>query len=173
MARSPDASRLPIRLPVAPGQESVWDYPRPPRLERTPRRIRVVLAGITVADSQHALRVLETSHPPTYYVPPADVRWDYLEAQSGLGSVCEWKGAARYFNVVAGGRRSVRAAWSYPDPTDAFRALKDHVAFYVGLMDACFVDKEQAWSQPGGFYGGWVTSEIVGPFKGEPGSEGW
>jgi uncharacterized protein (DUF427 family) len=151
----------------------VWDYPRPPRLERTPRRIRVVLAGITVADSQHALRVLETSHPPAYYVPPADVRWDYLEAQSSLGSVCEWKGAASYFNVIAGGRRAARAAWSYPDPTDAFRALKDHMASYVGLMDACFVNKKQAWPQPGGFCGGWVTSEVVGPFKGEPGSEGW
>src|SRR3954447_19322948 len=134
----------PGRVPLAPGQESVWDYPRPPRLAPTSRRIRVVLGGITIADSQHALRVLETSHPPTYYLPPADVRWDCLEAQPGIGSVCEWKGAARYFSVSAGGRRAVRAAWSYPDPTPAFSALKDHVAFYVPLMDACFVDDEQA-----------------------------
>jgi uncharacterized protein (DUF427 family) len=173
MARSPEAPRVPVPLPVAAGQESVWEYPRPPRLERTPRRIRVVLGGITVADSQHALRVLETSHPPAYYVPRADVRCDYLELLPGIGSVCEWKGTARYFDVIAGGRRANRAAWSYPDPTNAFVALKDHVAFYVGLMDACFVDKEQARAQPGGFYGGWVTSQLVGPFKGEPGSEGW
>jgi uncharacterized protein (DUF427 family) len=133
----------------------------------------VVLGGITIADSQHALRVLETSHPPSYYVPPQDVRWDYLEAVPGVGSVCEWKGAARYFNVSADGRRAARAAWSYPDPTPGFDALKDHVAFCVRLMDACFVDKEQARPQPGGFCGGWVTSEMVGPFKGEPGSDGW
>lgn len=100
----------------------MWDYPRPPRLESTPRRIRVVLGGITIADSQHALRVLETSHPPTYYVPPEDVRWDYLEAVPGGGSVCEWKGAARYFDVSTRGRRAARAAWSYPDPTPAFSA---------------------------------------------------
>jgi len=174
MARSPDASQLPAQpIPLGRGQESVWDYPRPPHLESTPRRIRVVLGGITIADTQHALRVLETSHPPTYYVPPADVRWGYLEAEPGIGSVCEWKGAARYFSVSAGGRRAVRAAWSYPDPTPAFSALKDRVAFYVRLMDACFVDDEQARPQPGGFYGGWVTSGVVGPFKGEPGSEGW
>jgi uncharacterized protein (DUF427 family) len=117
--------------------------------------------------------VLETSHPPTYYVPPTDVRWEYLEAVPGTGSVCEWKGGARYFNVSAGGRRAARAAWSYPDPTPEFRALKDHVAFYVRSMDACFVDDEQARPQPGGFYGGWVTSDVAGPFKGEPGSEGW
>jgi len=156
-----------------PGQESVWDYPRPPRLEATPRRVRVVLGGVTIADTVHALRVLETSHPPTYYVPPADVRGDCLEEVPGVGSVCEWKGAARYFNVTAGGRRALRAAWSYPAPTPTFAALKDHLAFYVAAMDACYLDDEQAHAQPGGFYGGWVTSDVVGPFKGEPGTEGW
>jgi uncharacterized protein (DUF427 family) len=155
------------------GQESVWDYPRPPRLEPTQRRVHVVLGGVTIADSRLALRVLETSHPPTYYVPPEDVLWEYLEAEAGIGSVCEWKGAARYFSVNGGGRRAIRAAWSYPDPTPAFDALKDHVAFYVAQMDACFVDDEQARPQPGGFYGGWVTPDVVGPFKGAPGSEGW
>ena len=158
-----------------PGQESVWDYPSPPRLERTQRRVRVVLGGEIVAETQRALRVLETSHPPTYYVPPEDVRWEHLEALPGADfrSVCEWKDAARYFSVHGGGRHAIRAAWSYPDPTPAFDALKDHVAFYVAQMDACFVDDEQARPQPGGFYGGWVTPEVVGPFKSAPGSEGW
>jgi len=133
----------------------------------------VVLGGVTIADTRRALRVLETSHPPTYYVPPDDVRWEYLEAVPGGGSVCEWKGPAQYFSVHAGARRAICAAWSYPDPTPAFDALKDHVAFYVAQMDACFVDDEQARPQPGGFYGGWVTPDVVGPFKGAPGSEGW
>jgi uncharacterized protein (DUF427 family) len=174
MPASGDISHRPTHA-VQPGagQEAVWDYPRPPRLESTARRVRVVLGGVTIADTRGALRVLETSHPPTYYVPPEDVHWEYLEAASGGGSVCEWKGAARYFSANAGGRRAIRAAWSYPDPMPAFDALKDHVAFYVAQMDACFVDDEQAGPQPGGFYGGWVTPEVVGPFKGAPGSEGW
>jgi len=135
--------------------------------------VRVVLGGVTIADTRRALRVLETSHPATYYLPPEDVRWEHLEAMPGRGSICEWKGAARYFNVSAGGRRASRAAWSYPDPTAAFVALKDYVAFYVRSMDACYLDDEQAQPQPGGFYGGWVTADVVGPFKGEPGTEGW
>ena len=132
MPASGDISRRPAHA-VQPGagQESVWDYPRPPRLEPTARRVRVVLGGVTVADTRRALRVLETSHPPTYYVPPEDVLWEYLEAEPGIGSVCEWKGAAHYLSVTVGGRRAPRAAWSYPDPTPAFSALKDHVAFYV------------------------------------------
>ncbi|GAC1317362.1 MAG: DUF427 domain-containing protein [Chloroflexota bacterium] len=174
MPPSGDGSRpaADIALPVA-NPESAWEYPRPPRLEATSRRVRVVLGGVTVADSVRALRVVETSHPPTYYVPPADVRLECLEALPGVGSVCEWKGAARYFHVSAGGQSALRAAWSYPQPTPAFRALADHLAFYVRQMDACFVDAERARPQPGGFYGGWVTSDVVGPFKGEPGSEGW
>jgi uncharacterized protein (DUF427 family) len=135
--------------------------------------VRVVLGGVTIADSRRALRVLETSHPPTYYVPPEDVLWECLEALPGSGSMCEWKGAAHYFSVTASGRRAERAAWSYADPTPAFSALKGYVAFYVRQMDACFVDDERALPQPGGFYGGWLTSDLVGPFKGEPGSEGW
>jgi uncharacterized protein (DUF427 family) len=135
--------------------------------------VRVVLGGVTIADTRHALRVLETSHPPTYYLPPEDVLWEYLESVPGIGSVCEWKGPAHYFNINTGGRRAIRAAWSYLDPTPAFYALKDHVAFYVGQMDACLVDDEQAGPQPGGFYGGWVTTDVIGPFKGAPGSEGW
>lgn len=167
------APRPPRAVQPGPGQESVWDYPRQPRLEPTSRRARVLLSGVTIADTRRAVRALETSHPPTYYVPPEDVLREYLETAPGIGSVCEWKGAAHYFTVIAGSRRAHRAAWSYAEPTPPFRALKDHVAFYVSQIDACFVDDEQARPQPGGFYGGWVTPHVVGPFKGAPGSEGW
>jgi uncharacterized protein (DUF427 family) len=135
--------------------------------------VRVVLGGVTVAESRRALRVLETSHPPTYYVPPQDVLGGCLVAEPGIGSVCEWKGAARSFTVVAGGRSVSRGAWSYRHPTPAFGPLADHIAFYVRSMDACYLDDELVYPQPGGFYGGWITSDVVGPFKGEPGSEGW
>lgn len=155
------------------GRESVWDYPRPPRLERTSRRVRVVLDGVTIADTRRALRVLETSHPPTYYIPPEDIRRQCLELETGTGSLCEWKGAARYVSVVASGRRVARAGWTYPRPSHAFAMLRDHVAFYAGKMDACFVDDEQVQPQPGGFYGGWITADIAGPFKGEPGTQNW
>lgn len=174
MSIDPESARLPPHAPrPSVGQESVWDYPRPPRLEPCARRIRVVLGGVTIADSQRALRALETSHPPTYYLPPEDVRWEFVEPSLGSGSICEWKGAARYFGVSAGGRRAPNSAWSYPQPTPAFGKLKDYLAFYVARMDACYVDDEQALPQPGGFYGGWVTSDLLGPFKGEPGTEGW
>ena len=157
--------------PVGPGQESVWDYPRPPRLEATKRRIRVELADSTIADSTRALRVLETSHPPTYYVHPDDVRWDHLEPAPGV-SICEWKGQASYWTVRVGGEERPAAAWSYRDPDPSFATIVDHVAFYPALVD-CFVDDELARPQPGRFYGGWVTSDLVGPFKGAPGSMGW
>jgi uncharacterized protein (DUF427 family) len=166
--------RLPRPTPllVAPGQESVWDYPRPPRLERVPERLRVVFDGQTVADTLEGWRVLETSHPPTYYLPPDSVRPGSL-VPAGGGSLCEWKGRAAYFDVVGPRTRAARAAWAYPRPTPAFAAIAGHVAFYAGLMEACLVGDERATPQPGGFYGGWVTARIVGPFKGEPGSEGW
>lgn len=157
---------------VGPGQESVWDYPRPPRLEPERRRITVVLGGVTVADTLGALRVLETSHPPTYYLPPADIDPACLEPAPG-SSYCEWKGLARYWTVGAGGRRAEAAAWCYPSPTAEFAELADHVAFYCAAMDRCEVGGEAAEAQPGGFYGGWVTSWVVGPFKGRPGSLGW
>ncbi|MGH9069674.1 MAG: DUF427 domain-containing protein [Acidimicrobiales bacterium] len=160
------------REPVGPGQESVWDYPRPPRLEHEARQITVVLGGVCVADTLAALRVLETSHPPTYYLPPADVDPACLEPAAGA-SYCEWKGLARYWSVVAGGRRADAAAWSYPSPTAPFAELVDHVAFYCAAMDRCEVGGEVAAAQPGGFYGGWVTSWVVGPFKGVPDSSGW
>ena len=158
--------------PISPGQESVWDYPRPPRVERATRPLRVVLGGETIADTLSGWRVLETSHPPVYYFPPTDIRSGALAAAPG-GSVCEWKGSATYFDVVSGGARIQAAAWSYHEPTDAFLPIRHHVAFYPKDMDECFVDDEPARPQPGGFYGGWITSEIVGPFKGEPGTQGW
>ena len=154
------------------GQESVWDYPRPPRLEECPEQIRVVVEGTVIADSNQAWRVLETSHPPVYYVPPADIRMDSVEPTLRR-TWCEWKGDARYFDVIAGHRRIRNAAWAYPLPTPAFEDIRDHFAFYPHLMDACFVGDEQVKSQAGGFYGGWITSRVVGPFKGEPGTRGW
>jgi uncharacterized protein (DUF427 family) len=152
--------------------ESVWDYPRPPKVEPTTRRVRVVLGEVTVADSTRAHRVLETSHPPVYYIPPDDITPGVLEPVSG-SSFCEWKGSASYFDVVAAGKRVPRAAWTYRAPIAGFEAIRDAVAFYAGKMDECFVDDERVEPQPGGFYGGWITSEIVGPFKGAPGTEGW
>ena len=160
------------RIAPGPGQESVWDYPRPPRLERFSGHIQIVLGGVTIADTRGAYRVLETSHPPSYYLPPDDIRADALVAASGA-SLCEWKGAARYFDVIGGAKRAPRAAWGYPDPTPAFLAIAGYVAFYPAPMDACFVDGERVTPQPGGFYGGWITANIVGPFKGGPGTVGW
>lgn len=168
--------RTPVRpesiVEPEPGQESVWDYPRPPRLERERRRVRVELGGVVVADTNEAFRVLETSHPPTYYLPPIAFRPGSLVPASGE-SLCEWKGLARYFDVVGGESRAPRGAWSYPDPFEEFAELTAHVSVYVGLMDACWVGEHRATPQPGGFYGGWVTSLVAGPFKGAPGSSGW
>jgi uncharacterized protein (DUF427 family) len=155
-----------------PGQESVWDYPRPPRLERTEQRIEIVLGGVTVAITTEAYRVLETSHPPTYYLPADAFLPGSLRATAG-SSFCEWKGAATYFDVVGGTKVAPRAAWTYPEPTPPFAALADHVAVYPAPMDRCTVDGEVVDPQPGGFYGGWVTSRVVGPFKGGPGTHGW
>jgi uncharacterized protein (DUF427 family) len=155
-----------------PGQESVWDYPRPPRLEPTLRRIRIVFAGVTIVDTTDAWRVLETSHPPNYYIPPAAFPEGALVPSPG-GSVCEWKGRAAYLSVRAAGRVAESAAWTYPDPTPGFAALAGYVAVYPAAMDACLVDDEIVTPQPGSFYGGWITSDVVGPFKGVPGSWGW
>jgi uncharacterized protein (DUF427 family) len=155
-----------------PGQESVWDYPRPPRLERTDQRIEIVLGGVTVATTTAAYRVLETSHPPTYYLPVDAFVAGALRPAAGT-SFCEWKGTATYYDVVAGTTVAPRAAWTYPEPSPAFAALTQHVAVYPGLMDRCTVDGETVRPQPGGFYGGWVTSRVVGPFKGGPGTQDW
>ncbi len=155
-----------------PGQESVWDYPRPPALEDVAERIRVVFGGVTLADSTNAKRVLETSHPPVYYLPPEDVQMEHL-ARENRTSMCEFKGRAVYFSIEAGGRRAPHAAWAYPDPAPRFLALKDHLAFYPSRMDECWVGDEKAEAQEGDFYGGWITAKVVGPFKGGPGTMGW
>ena len=150
----------------------MWDYPRPPVLEPVAARVRVELGGVTVADTTRAWRVLETSHPPNYYLHPDDVVSAHLEPAPG-GSFCEWKGTASYWTVSGGGRVEVAAAWSYPRPAAAFAVIRDHFAFYARRMDACWVGDELVEPQPGGFYGGWITSDIVGPFKGVHGSRFW
>ncbi|MFO8065800.1 MAG: DUF427 domain-containing protein [Spirochaetota bacterium] len=153
-------------------RESVWDYPRPPAVEKTTDRVQVTLGGKTIADTTRALRVLETSHPPTYYIPRSDIVEGALEPTRG-SSFCEYKGRASYFDVVSGDTRARAAAWIYPSPTAAYQELADAVAFYPGLMEACFVDGEQIDAQAGSYYGGWITSNITGPFKGAPGTGGW
>jgi uncharacterized protein (DUF427 family) len=154
--------------------ESVWDYPRPPRLELTARTIEVTLGGGVIASTRRAHRVLETSHPPVYYVPRDDVLDGAIELTTTAASRCEWKGVATYLDVTgADGVRVPRAAWTYRRPTRAFEPIADAVAFYPALMDACTVDGEPVRPQPGGFYGGWVTNDLVGPFKGAPGTMGW
>ncbi len=160
------------RIEPAPGQESVWDYPRPPRLEETQREIRVVFNQVVIAQTRSAYRVLETSHPPVYYLPPGDIQMDYL-VKSQRTSFCEWKGQAAYYHVVVGDRQAENAAWYYPRPAADFAVMRDYVAFYAFLMDACYVDGELVRPQPGKFYGGWITADVVGPFKGEPGTMSW
>lgn len=162
----------PRRIEPGPGQESVWDYPRPPRLERSERRIRVVHAGAVVADTTHAWRVVETSQPPAFYVAPADIDLTLLRPAPGR-SWCEWKGEATYVDVVVRGVVAEAAGWRYTDPVPAFAAIAGHLAFYPQRVDACFVDEEQVEPNEGTFYGGWITSDIVGPFKGGLGSQSW
>ena len=152
--------------------EDVWTYPRPPALQPVSKTIRIVFAGQTIAETNQAWRVLETSHPPVYYLPPDAFAPGALAPAQG-SSFCEWKGRARYWSIKAGGRTAGRAGWSYPDPTPEFADIQDYVAVYAAPMDACFVGDEQVTPQPGGFYGGWVTRDLKGPFKGGPGSAGW
>lgn len=160
------------RVEPGPGQESVWDYPRPPRLESVERRVKVVFGDVTVAYTSRPKRVLETSHPPVYYVPEDDVRMEHLRPAGG-GSVCEYKGRASYYDLVTDEREEPRAAWTYPAPEPGFEELEGHIAFYPSLMENCWVDGEKVSAQEGDFYGGWITSEVVGPFKGAPGTAGW
>jgi uncharacterized protein (DUF427 family) len=152
--------------------ENVQDYPRPPALEPVAERLSVVLGGVEIAATTRGFRVLETHHASTYYVPPGDVAEGALRPAGGR-SVCEWKGAARYFDVIAGAREALRAAWAYPHPTGAFAPIAGFVAFYPGQMDACLVGDVEVRPQPGGFYGGWVTPNLTGIVKGSPGTEGW
>ncbi len=154
-------------------KESVWDYPRPPRVEPVDRHVRIVLGGETIAESDRALRVLETSSPPTFYIPREDVRTDLLIDADGVETFCEWKGTANYVHAEAGGKRAQRVAWHYPEPKEGYEQLIGHLAFYPRRVDAAYLDDEQVTPQPGAYYGGWITEEVEGPFKGEPGSEGW
>jgi uncharacterized protein (DUF427 family) len=158
--------------PAGAGQESVWAYPRPAVAEPTSAHVRIEHRGHVIADTRTAIRTLETSHPPSYFIPPADVAPGILRRAVG-SSFCEWKGVAAYWDVVLGDCVLSRVGWSYPDPTLAFAALRDHVAFYAAPFDRCTVDGETVTPQPGGFYGGWITSRVAGPFKGVPGSQWW
>jgi len=173
------ADRSPTR-PPDDTHESAWDYPRPPRVEPVPERIRVVVDGLTIADTTRAFRVLETSHPPSYYVPPEDVRGDLLPANA-RNSFCEFKGRASYVDLhlpgelTASGRpRTIASvAWTYPAPAPGYEAIRGSLAFYVSRVDEAWVGDERATAQEGDFYGGWITSRVVGPFKGGPGTGGW
>ena len=161
----------PNPVPPGPGQESVWDYPRPPRLEAVDEEIDVYFAGQGICFTDAPLRVLETSHPPVYYVPPDSLEPDVLEA-NGTTSFCEFKGEARYFDVVVGDKRSKDAAWTYDNPLPGYEAMAGYIGFYPGRVE-CLLGGEAVQPQPGGFYGGWITTAVVGPFKGLTGTLDW
>ncbi len=163
--------RPPFAIVPGPGQESVWDYPRPPKIEPDVREIVVRFGALEIARSKRSVRLLETASPPTFYVPPDDVRTTFLQLEANV-SRCEWKGEAHYWSVVGPDGRVNGAAWSYADPIPAYEALRGCFAFYPSRVE-CTVDGVVVVPQPGRFYGGWITPELVGPFKGEPGSEGW
>ncbi|TNC53046.1 DUF427 domain-containing protein [Rubellimicrobium rubrum] len=158
--------------PTHPFQESVWAFPRPAVAQSSSVHIIIEHQGVTIADTRRSVRVIETSHPPSYYIPPDDIRPGLLRHASGR-SLCEWKGEAVYWDVVLGDIVLSRVGWSYPRPSPAFEALRDHVAFYAAPFERCTVDGEFVVPQPGRFYGGWITSKLSGPFKGVPGSDGW
>lgn len=153
--------------------ERVWDYPRPPAIVACERRARVELGGELVADSAQALRVLETSHPPTVYIPPGDVRLELLRDSNRRSSFCEFKGHAHYLDAVIGEHEFPAVAWTYRNPSGGYELLRDHLAFYPARVEAAWLDDEQVDAQESTFYGGWVTSDLVGPFKGPPGTTGW
>lgn len=153
-------------------KESVWDYPRPPRIERTTKHIQVFFGGLLIADTKAAFRLLETSHPPTYYIPPDNVQFKYLQ-KTDKRSICEYKGIADYYDLKVNDQFSKNAAWSYPNPKPGYELLKNHLSFYPDRVESCYVDGEQVRAQEGDFYGGWITSNIIGPFKGAAGTESW
>eukprot|EP00195_Chlamydomonas_chlamydogama_P000231 CAMPEP_0202921342 /NCGR_PEP_ID=MMETSP1392-20130828/77343_1 /ASSEMBLY_ACC=CAM_ASM_000868 /TAXON_ID=225041 /ORGANISM="Chlamydomonas chlamydogama, Strain SAG 11-48b" /LENGTH=156 /DNA_ID=CAMNT_0049614907 /DNA_START=162 /DNA_END=632 /DNA_ORIENTATION=+ len=153
-------------------KENVWDYPRPPRLEPTPRHLIVKLGDVVIADTKSAYRVLETSHPPTYYIPPSDCKREFITVSSKPKTFCEWKGRATYHDVQAGGQSAKARVWSYDQPTSGFEAIKGYMSFYAHPF-SCSVDGENVQGQPGDFYGGWITSDLEGPFKGSPGTLHW
>lgn len=158
--------------PTKEGQESVWDYPRPPALEPVDKKLSVEFDGRTIAETSRGYRILETSHPPVYYFPPEDVLPEVLR-HSPFTTSCEWKGTGKYYHLVANGKKVENAAWYYDKPKKRFEQIKNYIAFYPSKVDACFVKGERITPQPGGFYGGWITKDIVGPFKGVEGSWGW
>lgn len=153
-------------------RENVQSYPRPPALEPVAERLSVHFGGAEIAATTRGYRVLETHHAPTYYLPPEDVAEGVLRPVSG-STICEWKGRARYFDVVHGGASAPRAAWCFPDPNPGFRAIAGYVAFYAGPMDACYVGEVRVIPQPGSFYGGWLTPNLDGTIKGAAGTEHW
>ena len=163
--------------PAGPGEESVWDFPRPPAVQPVSARLSVVFADQVIAETAAGLRVIETAGAPVYFFPPGDVRMDLLRAVPDRWSLCEWKGVAVNFDIVAAGRTSISAAFAYPDPLDdlgrGFDRIKDYIAFYASRVDAARIGETKAAPQPGGFYAGWVTPALRGPIKGRPGSEGW
>ncbi|MEB3225264.1 MAG: DUF427 domain-containing protein [Synechococcus sp.] len=162
----------PIPIQPGPNQESVWDYPRPARLEDTPKHLQVIHNGIVIADTTQGKRVLETSHPPSYYFPATDIKLEYLRPNPQRG-ICEWKGRYEYYDLLVGDRLLEAAVWRFFKPTSPFQSIENYYGFSAKGMDACYVNGEQVTPQAGNFYGGWITSDLVGPFKGGPGTWGW
>jgi uncharacterized protein (DUF427 family) len=160
-----------IQIPKR-GQESVWSYPRPPKLERVHQQIRVEFGGLVLAETIQGYRLLETANPPVYYFPPTDVRLAYFMLSSKQ-TVCKWKGVARYWSLRVEKRMAIEAAWSYAHAEKEYEGICDYFAFYSGKVDACYVGKQKVTAQPGDYYGGWITSKILGPFKGGPDTEFW
>ena len=160
------------RITPGPGQESVWDYPRPPAIEPFKGHLRIVLNGEVIVDSNSSYRVLETSHPPTYYIPISDFKEGTVLKTSG-SSYCEWKGTAEYYHLSAGDQLIRKCAWGYPNPNPRFTQINEHISVYAHMVEACYVNDELVKAQEGDFYGGWITSKIVGPFKGGAGTWGW
>ncbi len=162
----------PTPIPPQPGQESVWDYPRPARLEDTNKHLKVIFNGIVLAETRRGKRVLETSHPPTYYFPPEDIKLEYL-TETPRKTFCEWKGGCIYYDIAISNKQVTNAAWRFCQPTPNFIPIKEYYSFYPRLMDSCYVNDELVTPQAGDLYGGWITKDIVGPFKGEPGTMWW
>ncbi|CEJ46318.1 DUF427 domain-containing protein [Umezakia ovalisporum] len=162
----------PEPIPPQPGQESVWDYPRPAILQDTDKHLKVICNGIILGETTRGKRVLETSHPPTYYFPPEDIKLEYL-VETPRKNICEWKGAYQYYHIHIGDKQIKYAAWRYFAPTPNFLSMEKYYGFTAALMDACYVNGQLVIPQAGDFYGGWITADIVGPFKGGPGTWGW
>jgi uncharacterized protein (DUF427 family) len=173
----PEKQASPNQVTPAAEPECVWDYPRPPRIEACTRHLEIIHRGIVLADTQQSFRILETSHPPVYYIPQQSIAMQWLQRSPSRSSFCEFKGSATYWSLhlpeELGNTDVADVAWSYASPTGQYLALKDHLAFYASRVESCFVDSEQVKAQAGDFYGGWITSHVIGPFKGPPGTRGW